>query len=79
MNDIILMYFFDTISMDGKSTQFQRASFIVFLKDKNHGRFSTLQTSLRYFKNQSRLAVSFRCNLGSMYLHKVILFHLELS
>ena len=34
-DDIILMYFFDIISMDGKSTQLQRASFInVLLKDK---------------------------------------------
>ena len=33
--DIILMYFFDIISMDGKSTQIQRASFInVLLKGK---------------------------------------------
>ena len=30
MVDVILMYFFDIISMNGKSTQLQRASFNVF-------------------------------------------------
>ena len=32
--DVILMLFFDIISMDGKLTQLQRATFDVFLKDK---------------------------------------------
>ena len=33
-NDVILMLFFDIISMDGKLTHFQLASIDVFLKDK---------------------------------------------
>ena len=37
--DVILMYFFDIISMDGKSMQLQRSSFNVFLKDKNSWSF----------------------------------------
>ena len=34
------MLFFDIISMKRVLTQLQRAAFDVFLKDKNHARFS---------------------------------------
>ena len=38
-----------------------------------------LLISFRYFKTESRLAVSFWCNLIPMYFFKVISFHLEMS
>ena len=38
--NVISLYIFDIVSMDGKLTQLQRASFDVLLKDKNRGYLS---------------------------------------
>ena len=60
--DVILMLFFDIISMDRKLTQLQHASLNAFLEDKKSWSFQCLLlVSFRNFKSESRLAVSFRC------------------
>ena len=76
---IISMYFFYTISMDGKSTLHRLVSFDMFLGKKLWSFSFPFLLRVRYFKNESCLAVFFRCNLILMYFFKVISFHLELS
>ena len=66
--DIILMQIFD-------STCFFWCVFFF----KSRRRFCPLLISFQCFINESRLAVSFRCNLISMYFFKVISFHFEIS
>ena len=66
--DVILTHIFD-------STNFVWCVF----KRKKTWSLCPLLISFRYFKNESRLAVSFRCNLISMYFFKVILLHFEIS
>ena len=52
---------------------------LFFLKDKKWWSFwCHLLISFRYFKYESCWAVSFQCNLISMYFFKVISFHLEI-
>ena len=51
----------------------------VFKRKKKSWSLCPLLISFRYFKNDSRLAVSFGCNLISMYFFKVISFHFEIS
>ena len=66
--DVILTHIFD-------STNFVWCVF----KRKKTWSLCPLLISFRYFKNESRLAVYFRCNLISMYFFKVILLHFEIS
>ena len=53
--------------------------FWCLFKRKKSWSLCLLLISFRYFKNESRLAVSFRCNLISMYFFKVISLHLDIS
>ena len=66
--DVILMHIFD-------STCF----FWCVFKRKKSWLLCPLLLNFRYFKNESRLVVSFRCNLISMYFFKVISLHFEIS
>ena len=78
--NVILMYIFDIILINKKSTQLQRAFSHVFLKDKKPSSFQgPLLISFPYFKNESGMAVSFRCNLILMYFFKVISSYPEIS
>ena len=78
--DISLMYIFNLILMDGKSTQLQHTSFDGSLKEKEIVVVLVpLIDKFSIYKNQSHLAVFFQCNLILMYFFKVISFHLEIS
>ena len=76
--NFVLMYIFDIILMHGWSTQLQRASFFFFERQNIVVLLYHLLISFRYFIYESRFAVSFQCNLISLYFFNETLFHLEI-
>ena len=69
ITDVILMHILDSTCI----------FWCVFKEKKLWSLCPLLISFRRYFKNESCLAVFFRCNLISMYFLKVISFHFEIS
>ena len=53
--DVVLMYFFDAFSMVGKLTQFQRAHFNAFIKNKKNVVLTSLWDKIMIYQKSKLL------------------------